>query len=1054
MRLLFSQSRRYLVSIGLALILIDPVCGQVPTGAVAGRVIDNSGAVISRATVTVRNKETGVERILSAGGDGDYSTAALLAGNYEVVAEAPGFQRLLCEAVIEAGKTTSMDLRMQVGSASDSITVSGVSPQLQYDSHQISGVIQRSEIEALPLNGRSFLELAKLEPGAQQPTRGSNNRTFVPLLGSPSGNNGRATRVTVDGGSIMEIGNGAAAMDLSQEVVQEFQVSTVNFDLSTGVTGSGAVNVVTRSGTNELHGSAFYFFRDHTLSAYPGLRRDPENPDPFFQRRQFGVAAGGPLRKDRLFFFATFERNDQRGVVSTEILTPEFAAFSRITPSPLYTNEASVRMDFRASPKHFIFLRHSHEGSFAYGPTTLTTAGARAYPSAWTQQPAWVDQSILGVTTQVSSNLVNDLRISYFFVSSDERAPQNSECADCLGLGAPAITVNPDLFIGTSLTTSVLGRRFHLNDTIAWQKGAHRIQFGEDWETTRGGRTDTGNEPVTITLFSPSTVRTFNAKNPSSQIPLPTSFLTLQDILQLPVQNFTVGIGNPNVPQANFGDTRVATLLHWFAHDIWRIQRQVSVNYGLGWSYDSPLNYDLTKPLYLEPVLGSSGLGPTRKSWTNFSPSAGFAWSLGRSSNTVIRGGAAIYYDFETSFPIADPERVSLGPRGVGRGTYAGAGIANPLSDVPGVPLGTPLNFPSPTMFTGAQLLSALPMIRATLEQRRGDPNNRDFAVRNIEVDKQGSVVSMDLPAPASQHISIGIQHQLAHDFVISADFVARQFFHLGTGIDFNHFLSVRGPVLPMCTGAQRSDPQALCSLGPISVYAPFGKARYRGLLVRADKRLRKNWQFLLSYAYSSDVGNGFSNGFDNDHPLTNSGPLDRDIPQILNLSGLVRLPKQFQLAVVTVYNSAPPFSAFLGGLDLNGDGTTGDLLPGSQVGQFGRSLGKEDLRRLVSAFNQNYAGGTDARGRVIPKITLPTNFAFGDRLWTHDIRLSRTTTLRERWRLTLIGEVFNLFNIANLTGRSGDLLSSSFGQATTRVNQVFGSGGPRALEVAARMSF
>src|ERR1019366_10550115 len=129
---------------------------------------------------------------------------------------------------------------------------------------------------------------------------------------------------TVDGGSIMQIGNGGAAMGFSQEVVQEFQVCVSNCDLATGMTANGAVNVATRSGGAEWHGSGFYFFRDHYLSAYPGLTTDPSNPDPFFQRQQFGIAAGGPIRAKSLLLFATAERNVQTGVVSTELLTPEF----------------------------------------------------------------------------------------------------------------------------------------------------------------------------------------------------------------------------------------------------------------------------------------------------------------------------------------------------------------------------------------------------------------------------------------------------------------------------------------------------------------------------------------------------------------------------------------------------------------------------------------------------------------------------------------------------------------------------------------------------------
>jgi hypothetical protein len=165
-------------------------------------------------------------------------------------------------------------------------------------------------------------------------------------------------------------------------------------------------------------------------------------------------------------------------------------------------------------------------------------------------------------------------------------------------------------------------------------------------------------------------------------------------------------------------------------------------------------------------------------------------------------------------------------------------------------------------------------------------------------------------------------------------------------------------------------------------------------------------------------------------------------------------LPKGFKVGLFVSYLSKPPFSAYLGGLDLNGDGTWDDLLPGTKVNQFNRGLGKNDLRHLADAFNKTYASGNDPQGDLIPPITLPSKYEFGDSFLTQDLRLSREFTLHERWRMSLIGEVFNLFNIANFSGRSGDLLSAGFGQPTSRVSQVFGSGGPRAFQLATRISF
>jgi hypothetical protein len=1027
------------------------VCAQVPTGTITGLITDPTGAGISGASVVVTSKETGLKRALVTSDAGEYSASALLPGIYEVTTDAKGFKHLAREATVEAGSTTSVNLVMQIGPASEQLIVQAAVPQMSYESPEISGIVTPSQIESVPLNGRSYLELAKLEPGAQQPTRASNNRTLVPLLGAPAGQNGRATRVTVDGGSVMEIGNGGAAMGFSQEVVKEFQVSTANFNLSTAATASGAVNAATRSGSNQFHGSGFIFFRDHHLSAYPGLSRDPSNPDPFFQRRQFGVALGGPIRKDRAFFFGTFERNEQRGVIATELVTPDFAPLSRIVPSPTYVDQLTFRTDFQANEREFLFVRYSHEGTFSFAPTTVNGVVTATYPSAWARQPAWADQSILGLTSQLSTGQVNDVRFSYFFVSAAQQGPQPSDCFQCLGLGAPSITVRPDLFIGTSTTDTVLGRRYQLTDLFSWQKSTHRIQFGGDWETARGGRTDIADQPVTMTLFSPQTVRAFNALQPANlRIPLPATFLTLQDILQLPLQNFTVGIGDPHVPQAGFGNARVAPLVYLYSQDTWHLRPRFVLNYGLGWTYDAPLNYDLYKPAYLAPVLGVSDLAPTHKNWNDFSPSLGFAWNLRGDGKTVIRGGAGVYYDAQIAFGIADPERVSLGPRGVGRGSYFSGGIRDPIT-------GTLLNFANPTTFTGASLLQILPMIRANLAQLRGDPSNRDFSVTNIEVDKQGSVDAMDFPSVSATHFSLGVQREFARDLVVSADFVLRQFRHIGPPpglLDANHFSSANGPVLPICTDAQRTDPAAPCSLGPIFVNSAIGSARYEGLLVRADKRFSRNFQFLASYAYSSNVGDNFSNGFNDENPLGNSGPLSIDFRHILNLSGVTSLPKRFQLGLVMTFLSKPPFSAFLGGLDLNGDGTTGDLLPGTTVNEFNRRLGKADLQRLVAQFNRNYAGKRDAKGAIIPPIVLPSQFALGDDFLSQDLRLRRDFHFAGRWQLSLIGEAFNVLNIANLSGRSGNLLGPGFGQATSRVTQIFGSGGPRSFQLAARVSF
>ncbi len=477
------------------------------------------------------------------------------------------------------------------------------------------------------------------------------------------------------------------------------------------------------------------------------------------------------------------------------------------------------------------------------------------------------------------------------------------------------------------------------------------------------------------------------------------------------------------------------------------------MNYGLAWNVDRNQNYDLSKPALLAPILGADGLGPTHKQWKNFSPSLGLAWTPSRNGKTVIRAGAGIYYDYLTQ-PNLDPERALLGPPGLGRQNIAGSSVPNPLSNIPGVPLGTALDFShgSPTLFTGADLMAILSSIRADQQQRlayTGDP-----LVRAIQITKQAStpLYPVDTPTASTQQADIGIQRQVARDFVVSADFAYRHFIHLGYSVDLNHFNS-GSPVIPKCVGTQQNNPLALCSTGPIAVVEATGRAAYKGLLVRADKRFSHGVQFLGSYAYSSNVGNSNSNGFNLNNWLQNTGPLPTDFTHILNLAGVTHLRWGFELGLNFSFTSVPPFNAFVGGIDFNGDGTTGDLLPGSTLGQFNRGLGRSDLVGLVNQFNQTYAG-TTVHGRAVPRLILPNSYSFGDNLQSLDLRLSRSFVFHERWRLSLIGEVFNLYNKANLTGYSGDLTSAAFGQPTSRATQVFGSGGPRAFQVAMRVSF
>jgi hypothetical protein len=479
------------------------------------------------------------------------------------------------------------------------------------------------------------------------------------------------------------------------------------------------------------------------------------------------------------------------------------------------------------------------------------------------------------------------------------------------------------------------------------------------------------------------------------------------------------------------------------------------LSYGLGWSTDHSLNYDLSKPKLLAPILGDDGLGKTRKDWKNFSPTLGMVWTPSQSGDTVLRSGAGLYYDFEAFQSNMDSERVALGRPGLGRYAFSGSAIRNPVPGVPNLPLDASLDFPRATTFTGAELLAILPAIRANLTR---NITSGDSSRQQIEITKTGGVINGSrTPRTSALHANAGIQRRIAREFVITADLVYRRFNHVGFSVDANHFSSINDPAIRECEPFERSDPQALCSNGPINLIARAGRASYKGLLVRAEKRLSNEFQFLGSWAFSRNTGTSAANasGFNLLDWQENRGPLTTDSTHILNITGMARFRWGTALGFNFSYVSAPPFTASVAGIDFNGDGTTGDLLPGSTFNAFNRGMDSADLERLVDSFNQTHAGKTDALRSTIPRLALPSNYRFGDSFHSLDLRLNRTFPVGESASLTLVGDVFNAFNVANLSGHSGDLTNrSTFGQPDNRFSQVFGSGGPRSFQFGAKLSF
>ena len=1053
----------------IAASVVFPCLAQVPVGSLNGSAHDPSGGVMPNVAITVTNKDTGALRQVVTGVDGTFGVSPLPAGTYVVKAGASGFRTLIQEATVLVGQATTIDLVMQVGAANEVVSVQGEAAQIDYDSHTISGVIGREEIEDLPLNGRSFLNLAMLEPGVTVSANsvGQYNRLFdVNILGADSGNG--SVRITVDGATIADSVTGGTQQNFSQEVVQEFQLSSTNLDLSNAIGAGGAVNIATRGGTNDFHGAVFFYDRDHDFSAYPYLQRVTTEPaSPFFARRQSGYDFGGPIIKDKLFFFSAFEHTNQVGVYSEFPSDPLFQQFASYAASPFHENELNERFDWIISPKHTASLRYSHDGNNGYAP-----AGSGQLPSDWDVNTNWADSGVFALTSALTPSTANEFRYSYTFWSNYNNPPTAAQCpAPCLGLGMPNLSIygvsNFTIGDATNAPQSRLLRRHIFSDNVSKMKGGHNMKMGAYWEYQYGVGTYAYAAPAAAELYSPEIVQYFNSQVPGPfQISVPSSYNTINDLLQLPVAGFEMGVGDINQPPLwNRGNADHDNTFHFFFQDNWRVKPRFSLNYGLAWTYESnALNFDLTKPAYLAPIFGAGNLGHELHSPHDFSPMLGFAWTVTNDNKTVIRGGGGIYYD-TINIEVRLIERAMLGPAGTGRALLGDSVFfptiaqINDFGALPG-PLQPTALSSQPTTFTGAELVELIPQFYAGAQAELGPPGNTSLAIRNINVFKTGTeLLAQNFRPPYSEHASIGIQREVRSDFVVTADFVFRQYLHqMIRDTDLNHFYSSEGPVIPVCTGSEATNPLAECSTGVIQGIISGARSHYKGLLMKANKRFSNRTSGQLSYAYSSQVG--YNGLVDDSNWFASWGPQAGH--QLLTGSLIVNLPWGFQISGITSYQSVGPIEPMISGVDLNGNGaveageTGGSPLPGIGYNEFGVSASKAELIQLVNQFNQTYAGKTTTTG-VIPTIALPNTWSFPRAFNSQDMRLTKTFNLgTERLKLKLIGECFNVFNIANLGGYSYNLTptGAGFGVPTSRDSNIFGSGGPRAFQFAGRFEF
>jgi Carboxypeptidase regulatory-like domain len=377
---------------------------QQPLGNLAGVVTDPSGSVVRGATVTATSLATGALRVTTTNDQGYFLLPTLQAGEYKLSISLAGFANFLVDRIVVAvGQTANVEAQLKVASASETMQVSGADAAVAVELQEASvgGVVNTRQIEQLPLNGRNYLELARLQPGVEI----QEGRAFDPTKSRYTGvsigsRSGREARITIDGVDAVDEHVGTTTLNISQETIQEFQISTSSSDTSAGISATGAINVITKRGANQFHGGGFFFGRNNDFAARPNFAST--NPD--FSRKQYGFSLGGPAIKDRLFWFGNYEKTDENSAIS--INTPYFPQLTSFA-APFDENSSNVRVDWRVSQNHDAFLRWTRNEN-----SSLGGFGGNRLPSSGNINANTTHQFVAGLDSVLTQRLTNAFRVA------------------------------------------------------------------------------------------------------------------------------------------------------------------------------------------------------------------------------------------------------------------------------------------------------------------------------------------------------------------------------------------------------------------------------------------------------------------------------------------------------------------------------------------------------------------------------------------------------------------------------------------------------------------
>src|SRR5271154_770933 len=385
-----------------------PLFGQSTTaaGSIQGTLTDASGAVVPNAKITITNKGTNESFDVTTSSSGTYNSGALVPGEYVVRAEVKGFKTVEAGVIVKVGVVSGVNLALQIGTSNTVVEVEEQAVTVNTEQASVQGVLTREQIENLPVNGRNFLDLAQLEPGVQIQDGADFDPTKVGFSSiSIGGRFGRTARIEVDGVDVSDETVGTTTENIPASAIDEFQISQSTLDLSNELTSSGAVNVTTRSGSNAFHGEGFALFRDSSFSAALPTPPPPPILESPYSRNQDGGNFGGPILKDKVFFFLDAEHTNQN-LLAPVVPAAPFDVFTGSFNSPFRETDYDARLDFNLFKNVRMFYRFTYFDSKAVA--TGGTVGFQPF-----QDKNYTKSHVVGADFATKGNFTHSFRFEY-----------------------------------------------------------------------------------------------------------------------------------------------------------------------------------------------------------------------------------------------------------------------------------------------------------------------------------------------------------------------------------------------------------------------------------------------------------------------------------------------------------------------------------------------------------------------------------------------------------------------------------------------------------------